>query len=176
MRIVAERDSHIGLLQSVLVGSYTGRESHVHEFSGAIALVKIVGLAVVGHKKIELAIVIEVRPNRGQAIAALGVVDSRFLRHIGKSSVAVVVVKIDREIPSVRAGRTAHRGRDTCKICWSRIPADRRDENRHSVTRKDRPSRRHRSRQKPRPVAHPESLASPLSLVTSVNVPSPLLR
>ncbi len=94
VRIVAESNPHVGLFESVFVRRYTGSQGHVLEFSRAVAVVEIVRLAIVGHEEIELPVIVEIRPNGGQAITTLGIVDASLLRYIGKGSIAVIVVKI----------------------------------------------------------------------------------
>ncbi len=47
--------------------------------AGAIALIEIVGLAVVGDKEVEIAVVVKVGPDGGETIAMLGVADAGFL-------------------------------------------------------------------------------------------------
>ena len=104
MQIVAEGDSHVGLFESVLVRRHAGSERDILEFPVAVALVEIVRLAVVGDKQIELSVIVEIRPDRGQAIAALRIVHSSLLRYIGKRSVPVVVVEIvGRSLQPARA-------------------------------------------------------------------------
>ena len=54
-------------------------KSNVGEIAAAIALVEVIGLAVVGDEKIELAVVVEVGPDCGEAVAMLGIADARTL-------------------------------------------------------------------------------------------------
>src|ERR1700722_8643714 len=60
MQIVAERNSHIGLFKPVFVRSHAGSQRDIHEFSRAVALIQVVGLAIVGNKEIELSIIVEI--------------------------------------------------------------------------------------------------------------------
>ena len=63
-------------------------------FPAAVATVEVVCLAIVGHEEIELSVIVEIRPECGKAITALGIVDSGFLGDIGERSVSIIVVKI----------------------------------------------------------------------------------
>ena len=60
VQVVAESDAHVGLRGPVGVERDAGRESNVGEFAVTVALVQVIGLAVVGDQKIELAVVVEV--------------------------------------------------------------------------------------------------------------------
>ena len=55
-------------------------------------------------KQIEFAVIVEVRPDRGEAVALLRIGDAGLLRDIGEGSVAVVVVEIvGRALEAARA-------------------------------------------------------------------------
>ena len=114
-------------------------------------LIKIVGLAVVGDKQIELAVVVEVGPDRGQAVAMLWILDSGLLRDIGEGAVPIVVVEI--------VGRSLQAARPALHIDAHVFAGVPRAEGGHVVEmeidivgdERDRPSHRRRSRQMPRP-------------------------
>ena len=50
MEVIAQGDAHVGLGLAVLVVGHAGGEAGIGEPARAVALVEIVGLAVVGHK------------------------------------------------------------------------------------------------------------------------------
>ena len=94
VQIIAERDAHVGLGRSVGVERHARSKADVGEFATAIALIQVIGLAVVGDEKIELAVVVEVAPNCGQAKAMLGIAHARSLRGVGERPIVVVVVQV----------------------------------------------------------------------------------
>src|ERR1041384_517951 len=102
VKIVAERDAHIRLFESILVGRNTRGERYVFEFPFAIAPVQVIRLAVVGDEKIELAIVVKIGPDCRQAIAMFWIVHSGFFRYIGEGSVSVVSKKAGVDDPEHR--------------------------------------------------------------------------
>ena len=55
MQIVPERNAHVRLLHSILIRGYAGQQRDVFKFARAVALVQIIGLAVVGDKQIKLS-------------------------------------------------------------------------------------------------------------------------
>jgi len=59
--------------------------------SGAIALIKVTGFAVVGDEQVELTVVVEVGPQRGQPVTAIRIADPGLLRHVREGTVAFVV-------------------------------------------------------------------------------------
>ncbi len=62
----------------------------------AIIFEEIIPLAVVGYKKIEMSVIVEVFPNDRQSKGIWKVRDSGLLRYIHEYAVAVVVVEVIR--------------------------------------------------------------------------------
>src|SRR5580658_311915 len=91
---VAKRQTHVCLLYSVSIRSHTRQKSDILEFSCAVALVKIVSFPVIRYKEVQLAVVVQVGPDRSEAVAPFQIIHARLLRNVGECSVAVVPVKI----------------------------------------------------------------------------------
>ena len=70
--IIAERDAHVGLLIPILADGHARGIGDLGKVSVAVVLVEIISWPVVGQKKIEMAIVVEVGPNGRQSESELG--------------------------------------------------------------------------------------------------------
>src|SRR6266436_6928487 len=108
VKVVAQGDAHVGLFGAVLADGYAGGVGDVFEMAVAFVSVEIVGLAIVGDKKIEAPVAVEIHPNGGETEAILGIGDSGGFGNIRKSAIAVVVVKV--------VGRTSKATRATLDV------------------------------------------------------------
>ncbi len=79
MQIIAESDSHGALLGAVLTYGGPGQEAHFLEMAFAFIAIVKVRRGIVGHKKVQAAIAVEVRPNGAQAVETVRIVHARFL-------------------------------------------------------------------------------------------------
>src|SRR5580700_7046126 len=120
--IIAEGNAHIGLFGPILADSHARGICDLGKVPTAIISQKIVLLAVVGYKKIEMSIIVEVFPNDRQSKGIRKVRDSRLLRYIRECAVAVVAVEVIRRAlqssraaldidPTILAGLTGTEGR-----------------------------------------------------------------
>ena len=91
VEVVAERYTHVGLLDSIFGDSYAGFVAELFEVAVAFVVVEVVGLAVVGYEEVKLAVVVEIGPNCGEAEETLRVVDACLFRDFGEGTVAIVV-------------------------------------------------------------------------------------
>src|SRR5260221_8236820 len=94
--IIAEGNAHVGLFGPILADSYARRISDLLKMPAAIIFEEIIPLAVVGYKKIEMSVIVEVFPNDRQSKGIWKVRDSGLLRYIHEYAVAVVVVEVIR--------------------------------------------------------------------------------
>src|SRR5437016_14576848 len=90
MQIVAKSHAHVGLCCAVLVQRNAGRKGYIYKLPCAIAFVEVVWLTVIGDKQIQFAVVVEVRPDCCEPVAALWITNAGLLRDISESSVSVV--------------------------------------------------------------------------------------
>ena len=77
--VVAEGNAHVGLLEAVFADGDAALEGDVLEVAVAIVVIEVVGLAIVGDEEVELAVVVEVGPDGGEAEEVVGVVDAGWL-------------------------------------------------------------------------------------------------
>src|SRR6266436_6761974 len=94
--IIAEGNAHVGLFGPILADSYARGIRDLGKGPTAIASQEIILLAVVGYKKIEMSVIVEVFPNDRQSKGIRKVGDSGLLRYIRECAVAVVVVEVIR--------------------------------------------------------------------------------
>ena len=66
-RSVAQGNAHVGLFRPILAGGHARGESDFFEMSAAVVLVEIIPARIVGQKKIEMAVAIEVGPDGGES-------------------------------------------------------------------------------------------------------------
>src|SRR5205085_10184770 len=92
MQIGAKRHAHVGWCCAVLVQRNAGRKGYIYNLPCAIAFVEVVWLTVIGDKQIQFAVVVEVRPDCCEPVAALWITNAGLHRDISESSVSVVVV------------------------------------------------------------------------------------
>src|SRR5208282_5424697 len=97
-------------------------ESDILEFAVAFVLVQELRSRVIGDVDVEPSGIVEIRPDNTQAVIAIRVIDSGALRHIGESSVSVVMEKripralqstgptLDVQSPILTVGRLAKTG------------------------------------------------------------------
>src|SRR5579863_7051800 len=91
VEVIAERDAHACLLGAIPADGYACEKSDVGEMALPVVSVKEVGRGIVGDKKVEAAIVVEVGPDGSEAVVAMGIVDPGGFGDFGESAVAVVV-------------------------------------------------------------------------------------
>src|SRR5258708_3815558 len=94
VKVVAQSDAHVGLFRAILADGYAGGVGDVFKMAVAFVSIEIVGLAVVGDKKIEAPVAVEIHPNGGETEAILGIGDSGGFGNICKSAITVVVVQV----------------------------------------------------------------------------------
>src|SRR5258708_3317143 len=63
VKVVAQSDAHVGLFRAILADGYAGGVGDVFKMAVAFVSIEIVGLAVVGDKKIEAPVALEIHPN-----------------------------------------------------------------------------------------------------------------
>src|SRR5580658_5155561 len=68
VQIISPGNTHIGLPRTAIAQPHARREADFLENAPAVALVKIVWLAVVGHEEVQLAVVVEVGPDCSETI------------------------------------------------------------------------------------------------------------
>ena len=108
VHVVAHRQAHGGDLAAILVQREAGDVALI--FEGAVALVdvEIVGLGVVGHQQVGLAVVVHVDKDGGEAVVSAGIGDAGFHADVGKGAVAVVVEEVVGL--ALQSARAAHHG------------------------------------------------------------------
>src|SRR5580692_10232929 len=94
--IIAEGNAHIGLFSPILADSHARGIGDFGKVPIAITSQKIILLAVVGYKKIEMSIIVEIFPNDRQSKRIRKVRDSCLFRYVRECAVAVVVVEVIR--------------------------------------------------------------------------------
>ena len=91
--VVRDGNAHTGLLVAILAVGAAGDHGDIGERAVVIVVKQNAGLGIDGDVNIRPAVVIEIVRDRGDGIARAGFQDAGFLRDIGESSVAVVVIE-----------------------------------------------------------------------------------
>src|ERR1700733_6655673 len=87
--VVTQGHSHVGLFAAVDVYGDSGIKCDVGKVAVTIVAIEVVGFSIIGYKKVEPPVVIEITPNRRQPKKLLGIVHSSRFRNLGEGSVAV---------------------------------------------------------------------------------------
>ena len=91
--VVAERQSHAPLLDSVFIYRHAEHESLLGEGAVMVVAIGVVGRCIIGDDEIGPAVVIQVRPHGPESIVSDRVVDFSRDRHVCEGPVAVVAVE-----------------------------------------------------------------------------------
>src|SRR5579859_4366532 len=92
--VIAEGDAHGSLGTAFFVDSETTLIAHIFKRAVATVAIEVVGCGIIGDDEVEPAVVVEVRENRSEAVAAFAVGDAGFETHVGKGAVAIVVEEV----------------------------------------------------------------------------------
>src|SRR5258706_13750187 len=115
--IVTQRDAHAALLGAVSVNRHARFESDLLKRAVPVVMVEIVRRRVVGDENIYPAVAIKVTGDNVQPVVTDRVVDAGLFRHVGKCSVAVIV--IERVTGAWQSPRTTLHG-NTLKLArWA---------------------------------------------------------
>ena len=105
--VVACGNPHRRDLAAILVQRKSRHVALIVECSVTLIDVEEVGLRVVAHHEVWLAVVVDVHKDRGEAEVFVLVLDACFHRHIGKRTVSVRCGTDDRARPAVRVVRSS---------------------------------------------------------------------
>src|SRR5258708_1627982 len=108
MVIVTHRDAHAPLLSAVSVDRHACFKSNLAKRPVPVVVVKIIRRRVVGDENIYSAVSIKITGDNIQPVVTDRIVDASLFRHVGKCSVAVIVVE-RVTCPRQAPGTTLHR-------------------------------------------------------------------
>src|SRR5436309_11766424 len=92
------------MLGAVLIDRQPQAEAHLRKRPIVVIAVGVVRRSVIRHDQIRPPVVIEIGPHHAETVIAVRVIDLRFLRDVGKSPIAIIVVeRIARPWQSTRA-------------------------------------------------------------------------
>src|SRR5262249_14184740 len=103
---ITDRNSHRSLLAAVFAQRKTGQITYILKCPVMTIFVEIVRHRIVGDKKIDPAVVINVNENRSETVVSMRIGNTRFLADIREGSVAVVVKQMIAF--SLKSSRAAH--------------------------------------------------------------------
>src|ERR1700674_3344798 len=92
MQVITDRHAHVGLLISILADGDASIKSNISEVAMTVIFIKEILLAIVGDEKIQLTVVVKIRPDCCQAKKVCGQIESRLLGNIGEGSVVIIVI------------------------------------------------------------------------------------
>src|ERR1700722_9981617 len=93
MQIITQRDAHVGLLISILADGDAGIKSNISEVAMPVIFIKEILLTIVGDEKIQLTVVVKIRPDCCQSKKFCGRIESCLLGNIGEGSVVIIVIE-----------------------------------------------------------------------------------
>src|SRR5258708_1027190 len=96
VKVIAQGHAHVGLFYAILTDGDAGDKRNVLKVARAIVAIEIVRLAVIGDEEVEVAVLVEVGPDSGEAKTILGIGDARGTGNIRERAVAIVVIEIVR--------------------------------------------------------------------------------
>src|ERR1041385_6474596 len=91
VQVVAEGNSHGGLLRAGLAQRGAGFEANLRELAFAVVPVKKVRERVISHVNVRPAGVVEVGPNDAETVVTVRIIHAGGLGNVGKRAIAVVV-------------------------------------------------------------------------------------
>ncbi len=104
--VIADSQTHAGLLDAIVIQGHAGFEADLAEGAVVTIAEHPTGRGIAGDIDIGPAVVIEVRRNRGQSVAAAHFPDSGFGRNIRERAIAIVAIK--QRGNGGEAARSAH--------------------------------------------------------------------
>src|SRR5258706_13252435 len=85
--IITERKAHVGLLGPILGHGHARPIGNLGKVSVAVVTVEIIGLSIVGHEKVNTAVVVKVCPHHRESKTVLWIIHPRLRRYIRKCAV-----------------------------------------------------------------------------------------
>src|SRR5882762_8184401 len=96
LKVIAQGNAHVGLFDAILTDGDAGEKRNVLKVARAVVAIEIVRLAVISDEKVEVAVLVEVGPDSGEAKTIFGIRDASETGDVRERAVAVVVVQIVR--------------------------------------------------------------------------------